>query len=142
MPPAVGSAMLRVAAVIPVVLLVLFTGVLWLLGLMCGRERRQYVIILSQQAMSAVGVLLHGSPALAQEAPTPAPYATHALTREALPPEVRYFVTFGDRSRAPGIAEAPPPTLGLTSANSSHPNTTGWEDGRTGRMTGRMSRED
>ena len=56
--------MMRVAAVIPVVLLVLFTGLLWLLGLMCGRERRRYVTDLSLQAMNAIGVLLNGPPAL------------------------------------------------------------------------------
>jgi hypothetical protein len=71
MPPGMGPAMVRVAAVVPVVLLVLFTGVLWLLGLMCGRERRRYVIILSQQAMSAAGVLLHGSSAVERAAPKP-----------------------------------------------------------------------
>lgn len=60
MPGPVGPAAVRVAAVVPVVLLVLFTGLLWLLGLMCGRDRRRYVTDLSQQAMVAVGVLLHG----------------------------------------------------------------------------------
>ena len=60
MPPGAGPAVLRVAAVVPVVLLVLFTGLLWLLGLMCGRERRRYVTGLSQQAMRAIGPLLHG----------------------------------------------------------------------------------
>ena len=63
MPPGAGSAMARVAAVIPVVLLVLFTGLLWLLGLMCGSERRCYVANLSLQAMGAIGALLHGPPA-------------------------------------------------------------------------------
>jgi|HubBroStandDraft_5_1064220.scaffolds.fasta_scaffold143743_1 hypothetical protein len=63
MPPSVGPAMIRVASVIPVVLLVLFTGLLWLLGLMCGRERRRYVTNLSRQAMGAIGTLLHGPPA-------------------------------------------------------------------------------
>jgi hypothetical protein len=69
MPPGTGSAMLRAAAVVPVTLIVLFTGLLWLLGLMCGRERRRYVTDLSQQAMDAIGVLLHGSPAPPQLAP-------------------------------------------------------------------------
>jgi putative Mn2+ efflux pump MntP len=64
MPPGAGTAMMRVAAVIPAVLLVLFTGLLWLLGLICGRERRRYVTGLSRQAMGAIGVLLHGPPAL------------------------------------------------------------------------------
>jgi hypothetical protein len=41
-------------------LLVLFTGLLWLLGLMCSRDRRRYVMNLSQQSMDAIGVLLHG----------------------------------------------------------------------------------
>jgi hypothetical protein len=56
--------MVRVAAVIPAVLLVLFVGLLWLLGLMCGRERRRYVTDVSQQAMTVIGALLPGSPAL------------------------------------------------------------------------------
>ena len=51
---------MRVAAVVPVVLLVLFTGIIWVLGLMCGKDRRRYVTTLSQQAMTAIGVLLHG----------------------------------------------------------------------------------
>ena len=50
--------MMRVAALVPVLLLVLFTGVLWLLGLMCGRERRCYITDLSWQAMRAIGALL------------------------------------------------------------------------------------
>jgi fumarate reductase subunit D len=58
--PGAGPAMMRAAAVIPVVLLVLFTGLLWLLGLICGRERRRYVTDLSQQAMGAIGTLMHG----------------------------------------------------------------------------------
>lgn len=62
MAPGVGPAMTRVAAVVPVILLVLFTGLLWLLGLVCGDDRRRYVTDLSQQAMEAIGVLLHGPP--------------------------------------------------------------------------------
>lgn len=58
--PGAGSAMIRVAAVVPVVLLVLFTGLLRLLGLMCGCERRRYVTDLSRQAMDVIGVLLPG----------------------------------------------------------------------------------
>lgn len=69
--PGAGPAMMRVAAVIPVVLLVLFTGLLWLLGLMCDRERRRYVTNLSQQAMEAIDALLHGPPA------PPSPPTTH-----------------------------------------------------------------
>jgi hypothetical protein len=71
MPPGIGPAVVRAVVVVPVVLLVLFTGVLWLLGLMCGRERRRYVITLSQQAMNAAGVLLHGSPASQRTASKP-----------------------------------------------------------------------
>ncbi|MGH3189402.1 MAG: hypothetical protein ACRDOL_19455 [Streptosporangiaceae bacterium] len=44
----------------PAVLIILFIGLLWLLGLACGQARRRYVTNLSQQAMAAVGVLLHG----------------------------------------------------------------------------------
>ena len=60
MTPGLGPATVRIAAVIPVVLLVPFIGLLWLLGLICGRERRRYVTTLSQQAMGTVGTLLHG----------------------------------------------------------------------------------
>jgi hypothetical protein len=45
--------------VVLVILLVLFTGLLWLLGLMCGRECRRYVADLSRQAMDAISALLH-----------------------------------------------------------------------------------
>ena len=51
-----APAMVRIAAVVPVVLLVVFTGLLWLLGLIRGRERRRYVTDLSRQAMEAIGV--------------------------------------------------------------------------------------
>jgi hypothetical protein len=59
---------MRVAAVVPVVLLVLFTGLLWLLGLLCGRERRRYITNLSKQAMGAMGALLHGPTAVSPPA--------------------------------------------------------------------------
>lgn len=60
----IGTSAVRAAAVIPAVLLVLFAGSLWLLGLPCGKDRRTYVITLSQQAMDAVGLLLHGPPGI------------------------------------------------------------------------------
>jgi hypothetical protein len=62
--PGMGAAVVRVAAVVPVVLMVLFIGLLWLLGLVCGRDRRRYVTQISQQAMVTVGVLLHGPAAV------------------------------------------------------------------------------
>jgi len=43
----------------------------WLLGLPCGNDRRNYVITLSQQAMGAVGMLLHGSPGTRPQMPPP-----------------------------------------------------------------------
>jgi hypothetical protein len=66
--PGPGTAVVRAAAVVPAVLLVLFTGLLWLLGLLCGSERRKYVMNLSQQAMGAVGLLLH-DPAITSPRP-------------------------------------------------------------------------
>jgi hypothetical protein len=48
--PAAG----RVAAVVPVTLLSLFVGLLWLIGLACGTDRRQYVTKISDQAMRAI----------------------------------------------------------------------------------------
>jgi hypothetical protein len=59
-PGPAGPAAVRVAAVVPAVLLVVFIGLLWLLGLMCGQDRRRYVTNLSRQAMATVGMLLHG----------------------------------------------------------------------------------
>jgi hypothetical protein len=51
---AAGPAAGRVAAVVPVTLLMVFIGLLWLLGLACGKDRRQYVAKISDQAMRAV----------------------------------------------------------------------------------------
>jgi hypothetical protein len=65
-----GTAVVRAAAVVPAILLVLFTGLLWLLGLLCGPERRKYVMTLSRQAMGAVGLLLH-DPATMSSLPRP-----------------------------------------------------------------------
>ena len=59
MVPGTGGALGRVAAVVPLLLLVLFVGLLWLLGLACGSARRRYVTTISSQAMSAVGALLN-----------------------------------------------------------------------------------
>jgi hypothetical protein len=67
----VGTSTSRAIAVIPATLLILFIGLLWLLGLFCGNERRSYVIAVSQQAMDAVGILLRGSPGT----PPPTPLA-------------------------------------------------------------------
>lgn len=55
-----GHTLVRAAAVVPVILLVLFLGLLWLIGLSCGKERRAYVTKLSCQAMAAVESFLHG----------------------------------------------------------------------------------
>lgn len=78
-----GPAAVRVAAILPAVLIILFIGLLWLLGLVCGQARRRYVTNLSQQAMTAVGVLLHGL------ADVPRPAAANAATSEAGPDRVR-----------------------------------------------------
>jgi hypothetical protein len=59
--PGVGHSLVRTAAVVPVIMLVLFLGLLWLIGLFCGKERRAYVMKLSSQAMTAIGSFLHGS---------------------------------------------------------------------------------
>lgn len=59
---AAGHGVLRVAGILPAVLLVLFIGVLWLLGLACRQPRRDYVTTLSAQAMTVIGALLHGVP--------------------------------------------------------------------------------
>jgi hypothetical protein len=58
--PGIGTAALRAAAVVPAMLLVVFSGLLWLLGLPCDGARRDYVLKASQQAMTTASVLLHG----------------------------------------------------------------------------------
>jgi len=69
---AIGTSATRTAAVIPAVIIVVFAGVLWLLGLLCGSDRRNYVIVLSQQAMDTVGMLLRGTPNSRARKPRPA----------------------------------------------------------------------
>jgi hypothetical protein len=51
---AVSPAAGRMVAAVPVTLLSLFIGLLWLIGLACGEERRQYVMKISDQMMRAV----------------------------------------------------------------------------------------
>jgi fumarate reductase subunit D len=58
--PAVSFSIARLAAAVPAAILVLFIGLLWLLGLLCGKERRKYITTLSRQAMGALAALLHG----------------------------------------------------------------------------------
>ena len=60
MPPP-GNWWIRVAAVVPVILLVTFAGVLGLLGLLCNKERRTYVITFSGKALKAAVSLFNGS---------------------------------------------------------------------------------
>ena len=58
--PGSGAVLVRAVTVVPVILLVLYAGLLGVLGLLCGRERRKYVVDLSRQALNTVGVLMHG----------------------------------------------------------------------------------
>lgn len=53
-----GPAAGRVVAVVPVTLLVLFVGLLWLLGLFFGKGGRQYVTKISAQAMQAASAMM------------------------------------------------------------------------------------
>lgn len=48
----------RVAAVIPVTLLTVFAGLLWLLGLVVSDKRREYVTTISNQAMQAASAMM------------------------------------------------------------------------------------
>jgi hypothetical protein len=43
-------------------LIVVFVGLLWLIGLACGERRRAYVIVISGQAMGKVHDLLRSPP--------------------------------------------------------------------------------
>ena len=55
-----GPSVARAAAVVPASLLILFVGLLWLLGLACDEGRRGYVATISGQAMQTVQKLFHG----------------------------------------------------------------------------------
>lgn len=63
MPPGVGHAVVRVAAVVPVVLIVLFIGLLWLLGLVCRDKGKSYVLELTEHAVKAIKTLTRWQPA-------------------------------------------------------------------------------
>jgi hypothetical protein len=43
---------------VPVTLLTVFTGILWLLGLVVGDKRREYVTEISNQAMRAASAMM------------------------------------------------------------------------------------
>jgi len=55
----IGPSVARTAAAVPASLLVLFVGLLWLVGLACGKERREYVTTISGQAMRAASTLFY-----------------------------------------------------------------------------------
>jgi hypothetical protein len=59
--PGVGIGAIRVAAVVPAVVIVLFLGPLWLVGLVCADGRRAYVEAVSARALLAVEMLLGSS---------------------------------------------------------------------------------
>lgn len=65
----VGATAGRAAAVVPVTLLMLFIGLLWLLGLACGQDRRDYVEKISGQAMLAVSAIWQGTASTELTAP-------------------------------------------------------------------------
>jgi hypothetical protein len=60
LPVGSAAAVTKALSVLPAVLIVLFIGLMWPLGLLCNGERRRYVTELSRQAMGVVGQLLHG----------------------------------------------------------------------------------
>lgn len=49
-----GSVIARAAAVVPVVLIIVFVGLLWFAGLFCSDKRRQYVTHISDQVIEAI----------------------------------------------------------------------------------------
>ncbi len=60
--PGIRVAVLAVLAV-PASVLALAIGLLWLLGLLCGQRRRDYITGITQQAMSAIVGIFHGAAA-------------------------------------------------------------------------------
>jgi hypothetical protein len=72
----IGPSLGRAAVAIPASLLVLFVGLLWLLGLACGDKRRTYVTTISDQAMRAACAMFRGD--TGNDAPTLARAANRA----------------------------------------------------------------
>ena len=58
-PPSIRGVVLAVLAV-PASVLALAIGLLWLIGLLCGQRRRDYITGITQQAMSAIVGIFHG----------------------------------------------------------------------------------
>ncbi len=58
--PASGAALPRAALVVPVILLVIFAGLLGPVGLLLSRERREYVEGLIRLMLAAARDLIHG----------------------------------------------------------------------------------
>jgi hypothetical protein len=67
-PAGIRGAVLAVLAV-PATLIALAVGLLWLLGLLCGKNRREYITGITQQAMSAIVGIFHGANAVANSGP-------------------------------------------------------------------------
>jgi hypothetical protein len=59
----IAQAAVRVAAVIPGSLLVVFVGLLWLLALPCNAERHKYVESITGPAMETARTLFYGGSA-------------------------------------------------------------------------------
>ena len=57
---AAGPALVRVAAVVPVILVLLFIGPMWLLGLVLSKGRRQYVVEITDRVLQTVEVMIQG----------------------------------------------------------------------------------
>jgi hypothetical protein len=57
----IGRSLERATAIVPATLLVLFAGLLWLIGLFCGKERRTYVMKISSQATATIRSVLSGA---------------------------------------------------------------------------------
>jgi hypothetical protein len=92
---AIGPAAARVAVVVPVVVLMLFIGPLWLLGLVCGKGGREYVTKISDQAMRAACTMLQGANSQDPSAPgqLPAPTSSRSPVQRRQRPN-----TSGSRS--------------------------------------------
>jgi len=67
-PAGIRGAVLAVLAV-PATLIALAVGLLWLLGLLCGKNRREYITGITQQAMNAIVGIFHGANAVGQQRP-------------------------------------------------------------------------
>jgi hypothetical protein len=92
MPQVASAAAGRIAAVLPITLLSLFIGLLWLIGLAGDKDRRKYVTEISGQAMAAISSIWENTGSFTTAPARPSPALTAHAGRKA---QVRFQKSSG-----------------------------------------------